>query len=394
MQGMILLWLTAMIPQLQPPPCDRFTETCSSATAGQMAILFFSFGLISIGAGCIRPCSNAFGADQLDNEENPNNESVLQSFFNWYYAATGLSTIIAFTVIVYIQDNLGWKVGFAVPAILMFLSALMFLVGSSQYIKVKASSSLFTGFVQVVVAAFRNRKLNLSHGSIEQYYHSDDSEFQVPTDNLRYTSVNTMMTRSFASMLDYPNHLSLTFLSTLCRCLNRTCIIIDPDRDVNLDGSASNPWRLCTVDQVESLKALLRVIPIWTTGIMMHINLNQNSFATLQANTMDRNILNFELPAGSLNVFLVLTLTIWLTFYDRILLPLLARFTGRPRGGLSPKVRIGIGLLVPVAARAMSAVVETIRRKTAIEEGLEDEPDGVVNVSSVAFATNNPAWIG
>ncbi|KAI5556426.1 hypothetical protein BDE02_18G034600 [Populus trichocarpa] len=227
--GMILLWLTAMIPQLQPPPCDRFTETCSSASAGQMAILFFSFGLISIGAGCIRPCSNAFGADQLDNEENPNNESVLQSFFNWYYAATGLSTIIAFTVIVYIQDNLGWKVGFAVPAILMFLSALMFLVGSSQYIKVKASSSLFTGFVQVVVAAFRNRKLNLSHGSIEQYYHSDDSEFQVPTDNLR--------------------------------CLNRTCIIIDPDRDVNLDGSASNPWRLCTVDQVESLKALLRSSP-------------------------------------------------------------------------------------------------------------------------------------
>jgi len=166
MQGMILLWLTAMIPQLQPPPCDRFTDTCSSATAGQMAILFFSFGLISIGAGCIRPCSIAFGADQLDNEENPNNESVLQSFFNWYCAATGLSTIIAFTVIVYIQDNLGWKVGFAVPAILMFLSALMFLVGSSQYIKAKASSSLFTGFVQVVVAAFRNRKLNLSHSSI------------------------------------------------------------------------------------------------------------------------------------------------------------------------------------------------------------------------------------
>jgi peptide/histidine transporter 3/4 len=131
-----------------------------------MAILFFSFGLISIGAGCIRPCSIAFGADQLDNEENPNNESVLQSFFNWYCAATGLSTIIAFTVIVYIQDNLGWKVGFAVPAILMFLSALMFLVGSSQYIKAKASSSLFTGFVQVVVAAFRNRKLNLSHSSI------------------------------------------------------------------------------------------------------------------------------------------------------------------------------------------------------------------------------------
>ena len=31
----------------------------------------------------------------------------------------------------------------------------------------------------------------------------------------------------------------------------------------------------------------------------------------------------------------------------------------------------------------MSAVVETIRRKTAIEGGLEDEPDGVVNMSVV-----------
>lgn len=350
--GMILLWLTAMIPQLTPPPCDRFTNVCSSATAGQLATLFSSFGLISIGAGCIRPCSIAFGADQLDNKENPNNESVLQSFFNWYYAATGLSTIIAFTAIVYVQDNLGWKVGFAIPAVLMFFSALMFLVGSSQYVKVKASTSLFTGFVQVLVAAFRNRKLSLSHSSIEQYYyHSDDSELQIPTVNLR--------------------------------CLNRACIITDPDRDVNPDGSASNPWRLCTVDQVESLKALLRVIPIWSTGIMMQINLNQNSFATLQANTMDRQIFNFKLPAGSLNVFLVLTLTIWLTFYDRILLPLLAKFTGKQRGGPSPTVRIGIGLLIPIAARAMSAVVETIRRRTAIEEGLEDQPDGVVNMSVV-----------
>lgn len=174
---------------------------------------------------------------------------------------------------------------------------------------------------------------------------------------------------------------SLTFLNTLCRCLNRACIITDPDTDVNPDGSASNPWRLCTVDQVESLKALLRVIPIWSTGIMMQINLNQNSFATLQAKTMDRLIFNFELPAGSLNVFLVLTLTIWLTFYDRILLPLLAKFTGKQRGGPGPKVRIGIGLLIPIAARAMSAVVETIRKRTAIAEGLEEQPDGVVNMS-------------
>lgn len=128
----------------------------------------------------------AFGADQLEDKENPSNESVLQSFLNWYYAITGVSTILAFTIIVSIQDKLGWEVGFAVSAILMVFSALMFLVGSSLYVKVKVSKSLFTGFFQVLVAAFRNRKLNLPPGNIDQCFHSDDSKFLIPTNNLRY----------------------------------------------------------------------------------------------------------------------------------------------------------------------------------------------------------------
>lgn len=158
---------------------------------------------------------------------------------------------------------------------------------------------------------------------------------------------------------------NLGLSNTLCRCLNKACIIIDPDRELNPDGSASNPWCLCTVEQVESLKALLRVIPIWSTGIMMLVNLNQSSFATLQAKIMDRHVTsNFEIPAGSLGVFLMVTLTIWIAFYDRILVPPLARYTGRPRG-LSHKFRMGIGLLLACAAMATSAVIESIRWRMA-----------------------------
>ncbi|KAL3586923.1 hypothetical protein D5086_013790 [Populus alba] len=52
----------------------------------------------------------------------------------------------------------------------------------------------------IIVAAFRNRKLSLSHSSIEQYYHSDDSELQIPTVNLRYNSIaiSTVMNLSFS----------------------------------------------------------------------------------------------------------------------------------------------------------------------------------------------------
>ena len=175
-----------MIPQLKPPSCES-QQVCESATAVQLALLLSSFGLISIGAGCVRPCSIAFGADQLENKDNPNNERLLESFFNWYYTSIGVSTVLALTIIVYVQDQLGWKVGFGVPVILMIISTVIFLAGSSLYVKVKPCKSLFTGFVQVLVVAFKNKKLSLPKSNSDQYCHSHDSNLVVPTDNLRYS---------------------------------------------------------------------------------------------------------------------------------------------------------------------------------------------------------------
>ncbi|KAF8393393.1 hypothetical protein HHK36_021636 [Tetracentron sinense] len=350
--GMTLLWLTAMIPEMKPPLCDQSTNICELATPAQLAILFSSFGLMSIGAGCIRPCSIAFGADQLDKKDKPDNEIVLQSFFNWYYASIGISTVLALTIIVYIQDQLGWEVGFGIPAILMVFSALMFLLGSSLYIKVKANKSLFTEFSQVLVVAFKNRSLAFPTNDSDGCYHySQDSNIVSPTNNLRF--------------------------------LNKACILRNPERDLNPDMSASNPWSLCTVDQVESLKSLLRVIPMWSTGIMILVSMTQTSFSTLQANTMDRHITSmFQIPAGSFAVFTIVTLTIWVAIYDRTIIPLLAKYTGR-LNGLSTKLRMGIGLLLSCLAMGIAAIVENIRRRIAIEQGLADNPSTVMNMSAM-----------
>ena len=94
---------------------------------------------------------------------------------------------------------------------------------------------------------------------------------------------------------------------------------------------------------------------MWSTGIVMFLCMNQNSFSTLQAKSMDRHITkNFEIPAGSFTVFMVVTLTIWVAFYDRVMVPLLVKYTGRPKG-LNTKVRMGIGLLLACAALAVAA---------------------------------------
>nr|XP_016489633.1 PREDICTED: protein NRT1/ PTR FAMILY 1.2-like [Nicotiana tabacum] len=350
--GMIILWLTAMIPQLKSLPCSQFLHVCNGATAVQLAVLFSSFGFMSVGAGFVRPCSIMFGADQLEKKENPENQRLVDSYFNWYYASIGISTIFAVTIIVYIQDRYGWQVGFGIPVILMFFSVSMFLIGSPLYIKVKAKESLLIGLLQAVVAAFRKRRTCLPLTGCDDCYH-----------------------RPLESALLAP--------SNDFRCLNRACVIQDPQRDLNPDGSASNPWSLCSVEQVESLKALLRVLPMWTSGIMIFVTTSQFSFSVLQTKTMDRHIFpQFEIPAASFSVFMIIALTIWITFYDRVLVPLLSKYTGLPRG-LGPITRMGIGLIVSCVSMALSAITESIRRQRAIEEGHDDDPSALVNMSAM-----------
>ncbi|MCE0481043.1 hypothetical protein HAX54_038423 [Datura stramonium] len=350
--GMIILWLTAMIPQLKSSPCSQFQHVCNGTTAVQLAVLFSSFGFISLGAGFIRPCSIIFGADQLENKENPENQRLIDSYFNWYYASIGMSTILAVTVVIYIQDHYGWQVGFGIPVILMFFSVSMFLIGSHFYIKVKAKESLFIGLLQAVVAAFRKRNTSLPLTDCDDCYHrSHESELLAPSNDFR--------------------------------SLNSACMIQDPQRDLNPDQSASNPWSLCSVEQVESLKALLRVLPMWSTGIMIFMTTRQFSFSVLQAKTMDRHIFpQFEVPAASFSVFLVIAMTSWIIFYDRVLVPLLSKYTGRPRG-LCPIVRMGIGLIISCMSMALSAITESIRRQRAIEEGHENDPSALVNMSAM-----------
>ncbi|KAG7577449.1 Proton-dependent oligopeptide transporter family [Arabidopsis thaliana x Arabidopsis arenosa] len=354
--GMVVLWLTAMLPQVKPSPCVATAGTsCSSATSSQLALLYTAFALISIGSGGIRPCSLAFGADQLDNKENPKNERVLESFFGWYYASSSVAVLIAFTVIVYIQDHLGWKIGFGIPAILMLFAGFLFVFASPLYVKRNVSKSLFTGLAQVVAAAYVNRNLTLPdhHDSRDCYYRLKDSELKAPSEKLRF--------------------------------LNKACAISNREEDLGSDGLALNPWRLCTTDQVEELKALVKVIPVWSTGIMMSINVSQNSFQLLQAKSMDRHLSSdssFQIPAGSFGMFTIIALISWVVLYDRAILPLASKIRGRPVR-VNVKIRMGLGLFISFLAMAVSATVEHYRRKTAISQGLANDANSIVNISAM-----------
>ncbi|CAN1837983.1 Protein NRT1/ PTR FAMILY 1.2 [Linum perenne] len=293
------LWSTAMVSQLRPPHCNQSSNSCDTpATATQLAILYTSLGLISLGSGCLVPSIVAFGADQLDHKDKPNNERVLQRFFSWYYAIAGLSILLGVTVVVYIQDSYGWKIGLAVPTFLVLFSTLFFLLPSSIYVKHKARGSLLVGCFRVLVAAIRKQ------GS--------------------KTDINSD------------------------------------------DGTAQNPWTLCTVEEVEAVKSIVKVLPIWSTGFLFYLSLAQTPFMTLQAQIMNRHIFStsFQIPPGSLNSFLLISYSLSLVIYDSILVPILSKFTGIPRG-LSTNVRLGAGMVLSISAMAISGAVESTRKWNA-----------------------------
>ncbi|PIN08309.1 H+/oligopeptide symporter [Handroanthus impetiginosus] len=351
--GLVVLWLTAILKKARPPPCNPTLGNCISPKPGQYAFLFTAFALMAIGAGGIRPCSMAFGADQFDNPENPNNQRILQTFFNWYYASVGVSLMIALTVIVYIQNEFGWVVGFGVPVGLMFLSTVMFFLGSKLYIKVKPNKSLLTGLAQVLVAAWKKRHLEFPPEDSDgrHYYQSKGFKLVVPTNRFR--------------------------------CLNKACILSEPEKDLKPDGSPSDPWTLCSILQVEVLKSLIQLLPIWSTGIMIGVTISQHSFPVLQAKTMNRRLIgNFKIPPGSFGLFAILTLTIWISFYDRVIVPRLSKRTKNPHG-IAFKTRIGIGLFISCFATATAALVERTRRATAIRQGLAETPTVQVDMSAM-----------
>lgn len=167
------------------------------------------------------------------------------------------------------------------------------------------------------------------------------------------------------------------------RFLNKACIIRNPEQELAPDGSASNPWKLSTVGQVEELKALIKVIPIWSTGLLMAINISQPTFPLLQATSMDRELTSgFKIPAASFTLFGITALVIWLGLYERVVIPLASKIRGKSVR-LSTKQRMGIGIILATMSMAVSAIVEHFRRRKAIEQGFINNAKAVVDMSAL-----------
>ncbi|XP_060214864.1 protein NRT1/ PTR FAMILY 3.1 [Lycium barbarum] len=347
--GMIILTLSAILPQLRPPSC-KDDEYCKEANSSQLAILYVSLLLTAFGSGGIRPCVVAFGAEQFD-ENDPKQKRQTWKFFNWYYFCMGFSMLVAVTVIVYIQDSIGWGVGFAVPTIAMLISIVVFIFGYPLYRNLDPAGSPFTRLLQVCVAAYKKRKLDMVN----------DPKFLYQNEELD-TAIST------AGKLVHTKQMKF---------LDRAAIVTEEDNPKSPDL-----WRLNTVHRVEELKSIIRMGPIWASGIILITAYSQqHTFSVQQAKTMDRHFIHsFEIPAASMTVFTLTSMLCTICFYDRVFVPIARKFTGLERG-VSFLSRMGIGFSISVLATLVAGFVEVKRKEAALTHGLIDKSKAIIPIS-------------
>eukprot|EP00250_Pteridium_aquilinum_P007446 c17158_g1_i1 orf=101-1948(+) len=366
--GMIMLTLSASLTALRPGSCTS-DSSCPKATSAQLAFFFISLYLIAIGTAGVKPCLEAFGADQYD-EEDPAERKSKSSFFNWWYFGLTVGAFLAFTVIVYVEDNVSWGVGYGILASLITVASLVFLAGTPTYRNRIPGGSSLVGIFQVFVAAAHKWHLSVPHDRSLLYDVQDEKSLEMGRKQLSHTMGLGCLDK--AATVWQPESANEQDLVAFCT------VPANPD----LKNGVVNPWRLCTVTQVEEVKLIVRIIPIWLTTIVYGMVVSQaGTFFVEQAATMDRKVGSlFTIPSASLLTFSSIAILLVVPIYDRALVPVARWFTGNERG-LTLLQRLGVGIFLSVVCMVTAALVEARRLQVAAEYGLLDDSSATIPMS-------------
>ncbi|XP_010691634.2 protein NRT1/ PTR FAMILY 5.6 [Beta vulgaris subsp. vulgaris] len=334
--GLGLFTMTQYITSLKP--CKTTPNSCDHASKVHEVVFFVAAYLVALATGGYKPCLESFGADQFDDDHSKERKQKM-SFFNWWNIALCSGLFVGVTLIVYVQDYVSWGIGFLILTITMGISVIVFVLGRPFYRYRNPHGSPLTPLLRVFVAAVVKRNLPCPSDSSLLYEVPNSAKFQ-------------------GRLLSHTNRL---------RFFDKAAIIEEHESN-GVALKQQSPWRLATVTQVEELKLIITMIPIWLTCLVFGIGIAQGStFFIKQGSAMDRRIFkNFEIPAASVYTLTAVGMITSVAFYDKVLLPYLRRSTGNERG-INILTRIGIGMVILIISMMISALVERARLKASLQ---------------------------
>nr|AQX43153.1 NPF family transporter [Pinus pinaster] len=323
--GMVLLTLAVSLPSLRPPECKSEYKLCEKASKFQVGVFYSALYILAVGTGGTKPNISTMGADQFDDFDIKEKHQKF-SFFNWWMFSAFTGTLIGQTFLIYIQEHVGFSLGYGIPTVGLIISVVIFLIGTPFYRHKAQKGNPFGRMAQVIVAAARKWRIS------------------APSDPIQLHELDY---KEYVAKRRFPIH--------------HTRILRFLDKAATNDGSTS-AWKLCPVTQVEETKLMIKLLPIWIAMLMPSAMTAQvNTLFVKQGTRLNRHLgSHFEIPPGCVTAFVTMSMLVFTVIYDRVLVGILRRFTGNPRG-ITILQRMGIGLAIHVLVMGVASITEIQR---------------------------------
>ncbi|XP_031502045.1 protein NRT1/ PTR FAMILY 7.2-like [Nymphaea colorata] len=327
--GLVLLSLSTHLFLVKPQGCGTADHLCQDHSTLEIGIFYVAIYLVALGNGGYQPSIATFGADQFDEEDRLEGLSKI-AFFSYFYLALNLGSLVSNTVLVYYEDSGSWALGFWMSAASASLALTLFLCGTPRYRHFEPQGNPLRRFCQVIVAAAKKWRVETPQDGKQLYeVGKDDSAFR-----------KILHTEDF-KFLD-------------------KAAVVKAGTEVS-DHSTRNPWRLCTVTQVEEVKCILRLLPIWLCTIIYSVVFTQMaSLFVVQGAAMKTTVFAFHIPPASMSSFDILSVAFFIFLYRRLIFPCYLRVRGKSMTQLQ---RMGAGLVIGATAMVCAGTVEVYRLK-------------------------------
>ncbi|XP_051121106.1 protein NRT1/ PTR FAMILY 5.8-like [Andrographis paniculata] len=290
---------------------------------GSISFLSWSLYMISLGQGGYNPSLQAFGADQLENEDelsctngDDDEKSGKKSmFFQWWYFGVCCGSLLGVSVMSYVQDNLGWGLGFAIPSFAMICSILMFFCGNRLFLHKHGEAKQFADVVQAIKVSV----LNIINGRNRSGYAVVELELQQNEEQDEESSSASSLSKA--------------------------------------GGGHEEP-----LHAKKAATIVLRLLPVWIMLLPFAVIFQQPAtFFTKQGMTMRRNIgSRFKIPPAALQSSITISIILLMPLYDTVFIPVVRVLT-RHEKGISVMQRMGVGMFLSIIAMIIAAITERTR---------------------------------
>ena len=113
-----------------------------------MSLLF-----IAIATGGIKSNVSLMGADQV-NDEGP---EMVRKFFDWFYWFIQVGSLLAYTVVAYVQQEVSFFYGYLITSASIVCAAILLVIGRKHYILQPPQGSYLADTLRIIGGGLRNK---------------------------------------------------------------------------------------------------------------------------------------------------------------------------------------------------------------------------------------------